>query len=166
MRRRHDDRRNSHDLFLPNSVDEWIGRGIVADLFIAPAANEVIGLHAFVPPGHGAGFWRATQPCCAVDTYREVTARTETGDVVEIGAVRGADRRNLQFVGGGEREKMRRVLLRRRRCHRDGKLRPPPWRAAKAMSCESEHRRGMAALRVAGVYYDYTSDHGLIMIDR
>jgi len=25
---------------------------------------------------------------------------------------------------------------------------------------------GIAALRVAGVYYDYTSDRGLIMIDR
>ncbi len=32
------------------SVDAWIGRGIVADLYVAPAANEVIGLHSLVPP--------------------------------------------------------------------------------------------------------------------
>ena len=87
-------------------MDEWIGRGIVADLYVAPAANEVIGLHACVPPDL-VGDFEADPAVRAVDTYREVTARTESGDMVEIGAVRGADRRNLRFLGGGEREKMR-----------------------------------------------------------
>jgi putative ABC transport system permease protein len=101
----------------------------------------------------------------AVDTYREVTARTESGDLVEIGAVRGADRRNLRFVGGGERGKMRQffsggddVIVTESFAHRHGtregdvlKIRTPS---------------GMAALRVAGIYYDYTSDRGLVMIDR
>ena len=37
------------------SVDAWIQHGIVADLFIAPASNEVIGLEAAVPPAAGSG---------------------------------------------------------------------------------------------------------------
>jgi len=147
-----------------NSVDAWIGRGIVADLYVAPAANEVIGLHSFVPPGLVPDL-EADPAVLAVDTYREVTARTESGDVVEIGAVRGADRRNLRFVGGGEKEKMHDffsgddvVIVTESFAHRHGtqtgdvlRIRTPS---------------GVATPRVAGVYYDYTSDRGLIMVDR
>jgi len=147
-----------------NSVDAWIGRGIVADLYVAPAANEVIGLHSFVPPGLIPAL-EADPAVRAVDTYREVSARTDGGDAVEIGAVRGADRRNLQFLGGGNQAKMRDffsgqdvVIVTESFAHRYGvgegsilKIRTPS---------------GMAALRIAGVYFDYTSDRGLIMIDR
>ncbi|MGA3169490.1 MAG: FtsX-like permease family protein [Chthoniobacteraceae bacterium] len=146
------------------SVESWIERGIVADLYIAPAANEVIGLHSFVPPDLVPAL-EADPAVMAVDTYREVAAHTEAGDTVEIGAVRGADRRNLRFAGGGERERMREffsggdvVIVTESYAHRHGtqagdvvKIRTPS---------------GVASFRVAGVYYDYTSDRGLIMIDR
>ncbi len=100
-----------------------------------------------------------------MDTYREVTARTSSGDTVEIGAVRGADRRNLRFVGGGEREKMREffsggdtAIVTESFAHRHG------TREGNVLKIRTPS--GLAALRVAGVYYDYTSDRGLIMIDR
>jgi putative ABC transport system permease protein len=147
-----------------NSVDAWIGRGIVADLYVAPAANEVIGLHSFVPPELVPGL-EADPAVLAVDTYREVTARTERGDAVEIGAVRGADRRNLRFVGGGEKEKMRDffsgedvIIVTESFAHR--------WGTQRGDVLRIRTPSGVAALRVAGVYYDYTSDRGLIMIDR
>jgi putative ABC transport system permease protein len=147
-----------------NSVDAWIGRGIVADLYVAPAANEVIGLHSFVPADLVPAL-EADPAVRAVDTYREVAARTQAGDAVEIGAVRGADRRNLQFLGGGNQAKMGDffsgqdvVIVTESFAHRHAvtagdilKIRTPS---------------GIAALRIAGVYYDYTSDRGLIMIDR
>jgi putative ABC transport system permease protein len=146
------------------SVDEWICRGIVADLYIAPAANEVIGLHAFVPP-ELVGALEHDPAARAVDTYREVTARTESGDLVEIGAVRGADRRNLRFVGGGEREKMREffsgedtVIVTESFAQRHG--------AREGDVLRIRTPCGIAGLKVAGVYYDYTSDRGLIMMDR
>ena len=72
------------------TVDQWIGRGIVADLYIAPAANEILGPRAFVPPDLLPAL-EEDPAVRAVDTYREVTARTEAGDLVKIGAVRGAD---------------------------------------------------------------------------
>lgn len=146
------------------SVEEWIGRGIVADLYVAPAANEVIGLHEFTPPDLVRDI-EGDPAVLAVDTYREVTAHTESGDLVEIGAVRGADRRNLRFVGGGEREKMRRffsggdeVIVTESFAHRHG------TRTGDVLRIRTPS--GMAGLRVAGIYYDYTSDRGLIMIDR
>lgn len=146
------------------SVNSWIARGIVADLFVAPAANEVIGLHSFVPPDLVPSL-EADPAVRAVDTYREITAHTDSGLLAEIGAVRGADRRNLRFVGGGEREKMRQffsggdvAIVTESFAHRYGtqtgdilRIRTPS---------------GIAPLRVAGVYYDYTSDRGLIMINR
>ncbi|HEX4084159.1 MAG TPA: FtsX-like permease family protein [Chthoniobacteraceae bacterium] len=146
------------------SVEEWITRGIVADLFIAPASNEVIGLHDFVPADLPPAL-EADPAVRAADTYREVTARTEDGRMVEIGAVRGADRRNLRFVGGGEREKMRQffsggneVIVTESFAHRYG------TREGDALHIRTPS--GLAAFRVAGIYYDYTSDRGLIMIDR
>jgi putative ABC transport system permease protein len=100
-----------------------------------------------------------------VDTYREVTARADSSDRVKIGAVRGADRRNLRFVGGGEREKMAQLFSGRdvvivtesfaqRHGTRDGDV------------IHIATPSGEAGFHVAGVYYDYTSDRGLIMMDR
>ena len=146
------------------SVDAWIGRGIVADLYVAPAANEVIGLHSFVPPNLAADL-EIDPAVQAVDTYREITAQTEGGQRVEMGAVKGADRRNLHFVGGGNAEKMRQffsgddvVIVTESFAHRYG------TREGEVLRIKTPS--GLAAFRVAGIYYDYTSDRGLIMIDR
>jgi len=146
------------------SVDAWIGRGIVADLYVAPAANEVIGLHSFVPPALIPDL-EADPAVLAVDTYREVTARTSSGDLVEIGAVKGADRRNLRFIGGGESAKMRDffsgqdvVIVTESFAHRHA--------TKTGDTLQIRTPSGLASFRVAGIYYDYTSDRGLIMIDR
>jgi putative ABC transport system permease protein len=147
-----------------NSVDAWIGRGIVADLYVAPAANEVIGLHSFIPSDLIPTL-EADPAVRAVDTYREVTARTEAGDTVEIGAVRGADRRNLQFLGGGNQQKMRdffsgqdAVIVTESFAHR--------YSVAAGDVLKIRTPSGIAPLQIAGIYYDYTSDRGLIMINR
>ncbi len=55
-----------------SSVDAWIHRGIVADLFIAPASNEIIGLESAVPPAAQA--WLKARPeVRGVDTFRETS---------------------------------------------------------------------------------------------
>jgi len=68
-------------------------------------------------------------------------------------------------VGGGEKEKMREffsggdvVIVTESFAHRHG------TREGDVLSIRTPS--GVAGLRVAGVYYDYTSDRGLIMIDR
>ena len=146
-----------------NSVDAWINRGIVADLFIAPSSNETIGLHAFVPPAAISALQKMPG-VEAVDTYRSVSASMR-GEPVEIGAVRGADRRNLRFTSGGEREKMRRFFS------GDGSVIVTESFAQKHRVREGDRLPiqtpgGLASFEVVGIYYDYTSDRGLIMIDQ
>lgn len=146
-----------------NSVDAWIDRGIVADLFIAPSSNETIGLHAFVP-AEAISALREMPGVAAVDTYRSATA-TMRGEPVEVGAVRGADRRNLRFTTGGAREKMRRFFS------GDGWVIVTESFARKHGVREGDRLPvqtpgGLAEFRVAGIYYDYTSDRGLMMMDQ
>lgn len=146
------------------SVNLWAGRGLIADLFIAPASNEITGLSAFMPAATMT--WLEKMPgVAAVDTYREITAMMN-GEPVEIGAVKGVDRRNLRFVGGGEREKMQRLFS------SDPCVVVTETFAQKHHVREGDHLpimtpRGLVAqFEVAGIYYDYTSDRGLIMMDR
>lgn len=146
-----------------DSVDTWIRRGLAADLFIAPASNEVVGLSAFVPPEAIEALKKMTG-IASVDTYRELTA-TMRGEPVEIGVVHGVERRDLRFVGGNERRKMTHFFgagnhvfvtesFAQKYRVRDGDLLP------------IETPGGLAVFEVAGIYYDYTSDRGLIMIDQ
>jgi len=59
-----------------SSVNEWINYGIVADLFIAPASNEIIGLEAAVPPA-AIAWLRSRAEVRGVDTFREMDGAFE-----------------------------------------------------------------------------------------
>ncbi len=145
-----------------NSVDTWINRGIVADLYIAPASNEIIGLSAFVP-GEAIRFLEKQPGVEDVDTYRELTTMLDRKQIA-IGAVKGADRRNLKFIGGNEREKMAKffggdyVIVTESFAQKLG------VRDGDTLTLQTP--RGLARFQIAGTYRDYTRDRGLIMIDR
>lgn len=145
------------------SVEAWVNRGMVADLFVAPAANEIIGLSEFVPDA-AIAMLEKMPGVAAVDTYRAATA-TLHGEPVEIGVVRGADRRNLRFVNGGENRKMARffsganaVIVTESFARR--------FRVREGARLPLETPGGIVEFEVAGIYYDYTSDRGVILMDR
>lgn len=53
------------------SVTTWLGQTLVADLFIAPAANEIAGLTSFIPPN--AVEWIRRDPRVKeLGTFREM----------------------------------------------------------------------------------------------
>lgn len=143
------------------SVEAWISQVVVADLFVAPAANEVIGLNAFI--SEEARMWFTRQPeVKAVDTFREIRTRAN-GTPVEIAAVEGAERRNLRFKEGGDR--------RMERFHEPGQVfiteslgRRLGVGTGDVLSVETP--RGTVPMTVAGVYFDYTSDRGVILMSR
>lgn len=145
-----------------NSVDTWINRGIVADLYIAPASNEIIGLSAFVP-GEAVRFLEKQPGVEAVDTFREITTMLD-GKQIAIAAVKGADRRNLKFTGGNELEKMAKFF--------GGDYVIVTESFAQKLGVHDgdmltlQTPRGPAQFQIAGTYRDYTRDRGLIMIDR
>jgi putative ABC transport system permease protein len=154
------------------SVDAWINRGIVADLFISPAANETIGLGELVPPA--AITWlRARSEVRAVDTFRELECNFKIGRppalnakpaAVRLAIVQGEYRHNLTFLGGDDERKMARVF------NGDSVAITEPF--ARKFGVRDGDRlilstpRGPAEFEVAGTYSDFTRDQGVIMMAR
>ncbi len=145
-----------------HTVDVWMNRGFAADLFIAPAANETIGLEAFIP-AEAIAFLEKEPGVESVDTFREL--RVPMGaDPVPVGVVKGADRRNIQFVGGGQREKMAKFFGGDYVVATESFARR--WGKAEGDGVVLTTPRGKVRFEIAGIYYDYTRDEGLLMIDR
>jgi putative ABC transport system permease protein len=143
------------------SVITWSGRTLTADLFIAPAANELLGLEHTMP--ESAKEWWRTQPAVsAVGTFREVEARTVGGAQVTLGVVSGPARGSIDFLHGEVAEKTKALergegvalsesLARRLKLGQGDKL-------------VLLGPRGPLTLPVIDLYRDYTRDRGIAMI--
>jgi putative ABC transport system permease protein len=81
------------------SVITWTGRTLTADLFIAPAANELLGLEHTMPETAKA-WWRERPSVSAVGTFREVEARSVGGAQVTLGVVSGPARGSIDYLHG------------------------------------------------------------------
>ena len=53
------------------TVESWIDQTLIADLFVAPASNEIVGPSSFIPPA-AIRFFENHPAVAAVDTFREV----------------------------------------------------------------------------------------------
>jgi putative ABC transport system permease protein len=140
------------------TVESWIDQTLVADLFIAPASNEIAGAASFMPPEAIASLQR-NPSVAAVDTYREVML--PMGDkTIPVGIIRGTDRRNFRFLQGDSATIMRRFFdeqvvvvsesFTRRNAVRDGD------------TLLFKTPAGPQPFRIAGTFYDYTRDQGVV----
>ncbi len=144
------------------TVEIWINRAIVADIFMTPAANETLGNGALFPPEVLAAL-RREPGIRAVDTVREIGVNIR-GDRVSLAVVDGEDRNRLAFVGGDAPVKLaafhqpNRVLVSEPFAHRyhvqTGDRLPIPT------------PDGIIDFQIAGVYYDYARDAGIVAISR
>lgn len=146
------------------SVDAWIEHGIIADLFIAPASNEVAGFGAVVP-GETIAWLRAQPGVAAVDTFRELKVSVRVGgndSPALLAVVEGRYRGNLDFSGGRAEQKMAEVF--------GGKAVAVSESFARKFRISDDARltiltpTGAKDFRVAGVYADYTRDQGVIFM--
>jgi putative ABC transport system permease protein len=149
------------------SVDAWIERGIVADLFIAPAANETVGLGALVPPA--VITWLEARPEVeSVDTFREQTVAISVGarasEPALLAVVKGAYRHNLTFLGGGDEGKMARVFREGCVAVTEPFARRFSVQAGDKLRVVTPH--GPVEFEIAGVYSDFTRDQGVMLIAR
>jgi putative ABC transport system permease protein len=143
------------------SVVDWVGRTLAADLFIAPAANELVGLEHTLPP-EAVAWWKARPEVESVGTFRELEARTTTGESVTLGLVGGPARGAVDFLHGDGEAKCAAI----------------EWGGCTALS-ESLARRfrlspgeelvlagpnGPVRLKVLDLYRDYTRDRGIAMV--
>jgi putative ABC transport system permease protein len=148
------------------SLGAWVERGMVADLFIAPASNEVIGFSSIVP--EGAVGWLRQQPGVeSVDTIREIMVRAVTSEgerPIPLAAVEGHYRGNLQFEGGNDAAKMARVFRGEAVAVTESLARRLHLRGGMSLSLRTP--KGVEAFPIAGVYADYSSDLGLVMMSQ
>lgn len=143
------------------SVTSWLGNTLVADLFIAPAANEIAGLQSFLPSA--AVEWvRRDARVAELATFREMPV--PWGEkTANLAIIAGSARGELDFVSGPPDA---RAIF-----HRPGFVAVSESFANRHGTkpgdvLEFSSPMGPAAFQVAGVIKDFTRDSGLVMIDR
>ena len=140
------------------TVSTWIEQTVVADLFVAPASNEIVGATSFLPP-EIARWFEAREEVAAVDTFRGIEVPAGAKNVA-IAVIRGVPLRHFQFLRGNADFIMHRFRdeqcvivsesFARKNHVRDGdnlRLTTPD---------------GPRDFPVAGTFYDYTRDEGVV----
>ena len=144
------------------TVEIWIDRAIVADIFMTPSANETLGNGALFPPEVLTGLQHDPE-VAAVDTVREVGV-TIRGERISMAVVSGDNRNRLAFVGGHGDEKQRafyqpdHVFVTEPFTHH--------YHVKDGDRLQIPTPDGPREFTIAGVYYDYSRDAGLVAISR
>jgi putative ABC transport system permease protein len=145
-----------------SAVDRWISRRLVADLFITSTQNEIAGFQKFVSPDLLA-FLEHLRLVDAVDTYRDYETELD-GSPVAVGVVQGSGRNRPQFVGAGDAEKIRKWH------DADTVIASEPlarrFNLQEGQSLILKTPAGPKSFTVVGIFYDYTRDSGLLLMQR
>ena len=145
-----------------STIDRWINRRLVADLFITSAQNEIAGFQNFVSPDLIA-FLRHLQSIDALDSYRDYEVELN-GSPVALGVVQGAGRNRPQFVGDSDAEKLRKwheantVIASEPLAQR--------FNLQTGQSLQLTTPAGPKSFTVVGIFYDYTRDSGLLLMQQ
>jgi len=142
------------------SLEAWIGKGIIADLFIAPAANQTLGLNSYLPP-EAIAWLRARPEVLAADTFRERPVSVNGAQAVMV-VLDGAYRHNLTFLEADDTPAMARVFAGDAAVVTEPFSRKYRVHAGDAVVVETP--RGPVELPIAGVYADYSRDQGILMV--
>lgn len=144
-----------------NTVDAWVGHTMQAELYVIPAANEVLGFKAFLPDDLIESV-RDDPAVRNVETYRHSLVSTPDGTSFILGVVDSPEPGQLRFVGGRDDEKFERLF------EKDVVLITEAL--ANKLSLGDGDRitlptpQGERVFTIAGVYYDYTDDRGKLVI--
>jgi putative ABC transport system permease protein len=143
------------------SVSSWLEKTLVADLFIAPAANEIIGLQSFIPP-EAVEWARHHKLVGETGTFREIQIQAN-GTPAAMGVIEGAARGKMDFVSSmDDAEHL---------FHTPGYIVVSESFANRHATKSGDQLvitspQGPLSCRVAGIIKDFTRDSGLIMMDR
>lgn len=143
------------------SVLAWTDRTLTADLFIAPAANELLGLEHTIPE-KAAAWWASRPDVLAVGTFREVEARNSAGDPVTLGVVAGPARGAIDFLHGDVAAK--KAALEEGGCTAVSESLASRLHLKPGDMLELTGPRGPVRLRVIDLYRDYTRDRGIALV--
>ncbi len=148
------------------SVTVWVNRTLTAELYIAPAANETGGLHAFLPDD--AAQWVRKHPAIAsVATFREMPFSFR-GRPAALAVLEGRARGELDFLPGPAPDAQalvdsgKAVALSESFVSRFGM--PAPVDGTPSITLPTP--AGDTAYPVAGICRDFTRDSGTVLIAR
>ena len=144
-----------------DTVASWVGRSMIADLYMAPAANEILGLEARIPE-EIRPFLLSQPGVASVDTYLQL--RTSVNDTdYTLAVLGGSDRGNLQVLPGGDRAKFYTpgYALVSEALATAQDLSP-----GDTISLPSPAASGETPFTVAAVYIDYSDDIGRVYLTR
>jgi putative ABC transport system permease protein len=144
------------------TLDRWMGRRLVADVFVTTTENQIAGFDSYISPSLIA-FLQSFPEVESMASYRELSV-TIKGQDVTLGVTMESPKNCPEFVGGGDAEK-------ERAWHQpDSVIASEPL--ARRLGLKVGHLvsiptpLGEREFTVAGIFYDYTSDQGLLMIQR
>jgi putative ABC transport system permease protein len=144
------------------TVDRWLNRRLVADLFISPSANEIVGFENFVSEDF-IKFIRSLPDVETLDTYRNLTV-TVNGAPAFLGVIIGTNRNIPEFLGGKNTEKYEAFQLPDRVTISEPLSRRLQVKQGDTVTIATP--LGPHPFRVAGVFYDYSRDSGVILMQR
>ena len=142
------------------TVAEWLNETLLADLFLAPASNETIGPVSFIPP-EAIQFLEAQPGVSAVDTFRALNLPMGE-ETVALAVIRGTERRLFKFVRGDAAKIMHRFQT--EQCVIVSESFSRRHRVGDGDSLELPTPHGVRRFPVAGTFYDYTRDQGVIYL--
>jgi putative ABC transport system permease protein len=147
------------------TVDTWVTQTIKADLYVEPAGRHISGAAA-VLPAPVIETARSLPGVAAVDTYHGVTI-TFRGREVWLASVRLdvlADYSHQLFQRGSSREILRRARAQQGAVVTESFSRHFRVRAGDTITLDTP--TGPRRLPIVGVFYDYSTDQGAILMDR
>ncbi len=144
------------------TIDRWLEHRLVADLFVGPAANEIVGFENFVADDF-IQFLRSRPEVEMMDTFRYLTA-TVNGEPTFLGVVTGTNRNIPDFVGGGDSAKYQAFQLADRVTISEPLSRRLKVKQGSMVTITTP--LGPRSFQVVGVFYDYSRDSGVMLMQR
>lgn len=147
------------------TVARWMAQSIVADLYVAPSANESVGLGTPIPD-EAREWWEARAEVESVDAFAEVPTHwrdaTGTPQLTRLAVVDGRYRGNLDFGALGDRRAMEAVQRGEAVAVSEPFARKSGLGPGGTLTLPSPG--GPVSMPIAGVYRDYSRDQGVVLM--
>ena len=144
------------------TVERWINDTLIADLFIAPAANEIVGASSFFPPA--AVEFLASHPAVkTVGTFREIDLPMGEGTAA-VAVVGGSEQRHFQFMRGSGPDIMHRFQTEPCVVVSESFARRHHLRTGESIELTTSD--GVRKFPIAGIFYDYSRDQGIVYMSQ
>jgi len=144
------------------TMDRWMGKRLVADVFVTPTENQVTGFESYVSP-RLIDFLKGFPEVETLASYRELSVKIK-GENVTLGVTSDSPRNAPEFIRDRDEDKMRAWR------QPDSVIASEPLARRLGLTVGSRVSiptpLGQRDFTVAGIFYDYTSDQGLLLIQR